>query len=65
MEEKRKFVNEIGRATSENKFKYRNMMNQYGGGGADKIVESSKFRPDNDIPKKYRKSQRKMSALAE
>ena len=29
----------------------------------DRIIE--KFRPDNDIPKKYRKSQRKMSALAE
>jgi hypothetical protein len=32
--------------------------------GNDRIIES-KFRPDNDIPKKYRKSQRKMSALAE
>jgi hypothetical protein len=25
----------------------------------------TEFRPDNNIPKKYRKSQRRMSALAE
>jgi hypothetical protein len=59
-------VNEIGKSTSENKFRYRNILNPKDtimSGSGDKIVE--RFRPDNDIPKKYRKSQRKMSALAE
>lgn len=41
----------------------RNMFHPKDTNNKDRIVE--KFRPDNDIPKKYRKSQRKMSALAE
>ena len=60
LEEKKKFVNQIGRSTSDKNFKVRTLLHP--NTGNDKIVETN-YRVDGDIPKKYRKSQRKMSAL--
>lgn len=64
LEEKKKFVNEIGRTTSQNKFKLGSLLTSSKQQAPDRIIEGD-YRVDSNIPKRYRRSQRKLSALAE
>lgn len=58
-------MNEIGKSSSQGRFKNNPLLLSYNKESmGDRVVETE-FRPDNNIPKKYRKSLKKMSVLAE
>lgn len=60
LEEKRKFVNEIGRASSESKLKYKSIISPKELLG-DRIIETD-LNAD-PVPKKYRRSLKKITQL--